>query len=147
MSTGITDPALCQRRAVTFARDAEELLAIENQWFAVAAFYAAYQLVRSALIVDPVFADLARLHAIDTSLQPEDRLAHVHAARRGKGHAAPGVNDLVQKLYPSIRVRYLRLHSASVAVRYEIGIGAYRSVDLMGDLVTVRSAVDAGLAA
>ncbi len=147
MSTGITDPAVCQSRAATFASDAANLLNIESQWYAVAAFYAAYQSVRSALIVDPIFGDLARLHAIDANLQPADRFAHMHAARRGHGHAAPGVNDLVQKLYPSIRTHYLRLHSASIAVRYEIGLAAYNSGDLMGDLSTVQSAVATGLAA
>jgi len=101
------------RRAEQFASGAKQLRKIQNQWYAVAYFYAAYQTVRASLMTDPIFDDLPRLRAHNPNWITDDRGNSHHQARRGRGQpASPGVSDLVKALYPQIAVEYTQLHRA-----------------------------------
>lgn len=141
----LATPKACLERAVTFKSDAEQLLGIGNQWFAVAYFYAGYHIVRASLIQDPVFKDLARLHAVNPTWAPEDRFNTHHTARRAPGHPVPpGVRDMVNALYLDVQIEYARLHSASVAVRYDIGLDGYDPAVLANDFSMISAAAMEG---
>jgi hypothetical protein len=56
----------------------------------------------------------------------------------------PGVNDLVKALYPQIAIEYVQLHSASVAVRYGLGLSGYDPSALASAYQTIASAAGAG---
>jgi hypothetical protein len=135
----------CMKRAIEFRSDAEALVAIPNQWYAVCYFYAAYHCVRAALLEDPVFKDLTRLKSFDANLIPDDRFNGHHAGRlSGSGPRKPGVSDMVKLFYPDIAIQYERLHGASVAVRYGFGLSAYQPNVLAADFAHIAQASTAG---
>jgi hypothetical protein len=126
-------------------RDAEQLNALPSQWYAVSYFYAAYHTVRAALMEDAIFSDLPRLKAHDPHWTPDDRRATHHQARKSRTRPnPPGVNDLVKALYPQIAIEYVQLHSASVAVRYGLGLSGYDPSALASAYQTIASAAGAG---
>lgn len=97
--------------------------AASHEWAAVPYFYAAYHLVKNALLVDPVFAEPERLVEIHPSLHPDHRFTSMHQARKSPGPVRDfGVNDLVLQLYRPTAGTYDRLHKASCAVRYDNGL-------------------------
>ena len=143
--TTLQTPDACRQRAAVMASDADQLCALPSQWYAVSYFYAAYHTVRAALIQDSVFSDLNRLKAHNIQWTPDDRRATHHQARKGRTQAnAPGVNDLVKTLYPEIAIEYIQLHSASVAVRYGLGLGGYDAKALATAYTTIAEAAEAG---
>ena len=97
--------------------------AVQHEWAVVPYFYAAYHRVKHALLTDPVFDDVQRLHAMNPTLSPEHRFATVHQVRKSPtGPRDHGVNDLVLLLYRDTAGAYDKLHQASIAVRYEHGL-------------------------
>ncbi|HEY4212097.1 MAG TPA: hypothetical protein VGM84_11490 [Steroidobacteraceae bacterium] len=146
--SSVRTPKECLERAVVFKSDAEQLKSINSQWYAVAYFYAAFHAIRSALMLDPVFQDIVRLHGFDASWVPSDRFNSHHQARRNSGAiGAPGVLDMVKELYPAIAIEYAQLHSASVSVRYGLGLGGYDQAALTRSYEKIAAAVMVGLAA
>ena len=91
-----------------------------NEWAAVCYFYAAYHVVKAALLTDSIFDDLTALRSVSPDLLTTDRDASAHQMRRGSSSDF-GVNDLVRLLYPDISSAYLELHGQSIAVRYMHG--------------------------
>src|SRR6218665_3495824 len=103
-----------------------------TNWYAVASFYAAYQTVRASLMTDPIFDVLPRLRGHNPNWIANDRGNNHHQARRGRGQTAPpAASDLLKTLYPQIAVEYTQLRSASIAVRYGIGLDGYHADDLV----------------
>lgn len=94
-----------------------------DSWGAVCYFYSAFHLVRAALTHDPIFSDLPQLKSIHPGLIPDDRDVTAHQTRKGSSRQF-GVNDLVRLIHLGILPQYLRLHGASVGVRYERGISS-----------------------
>ena len=67
-----------------------KLLAGEGEeWGAVPLFYCAYHHVKAALLVDPIWWDLQRLHSKSIELMPDDRFVTRHKARRVRGAPCP----------------------------------------------------------
>lgn len=102
-----------------------------EEWGAVPLFYSVYHHVKAALLVDPIWWDLQRLHTKSLELMPDDRFVTRHKARRVRG--APrewGLNELVLVLYPGVAREYERLHVASNNVRYHAGLVAGALPDL-----------------
>lgn len=144
-ASSLRTPDVCLKRAITFKEDAEALKAISSQWFAVSYFYAAYHIVRASLMEDPIFQDVARLKTVNENWLPEDRFNDHHKARRGSGHVGPpGVHDMVIAFYNDISIEYARLHSASIAVRYGVGLEGYDSEVLTADFLAIAKAATAG---
>lgn len=108
----------------------------DHQWAAVCYFYSAYHLVRAALAADSIFDDWDALRAVDPRLIPDDRFATKHQMRRGSERDF-GVKDLVEVLYPEIKIQYAELHGASVGVRYKNGINIPLD-DLSADLSEIE---------
>lgn len=141
----IRTPKACLERAIAFKKDAEDLQAIGNQWYAVSYFYAAYHAVRASLLEDPIFSDIERLHSYRSNWLAEDRYNGHHQARRTvNGENPPGVSDMVRVLYPQIAVEYAQLHSASIAVRYGLGLAAYDADALAAAYEKIAKAAIAG---
>jgi hypothetical protein len=146
MSSAPANPTAqaCLKRAIAAQVTGKMLREAGDEWFAVCYFYAAYHTVKAAFIEDPVFDDVARLAAKSPHLIMEDRFAESHHGRVNFGTRRLGVNDIVAKLYPDIAVEYVRLHMASMAVRYQQGLGAISVQSVMDDYETVISAYQAG---
>lgn len=113
----------CKKKAIENLEEARNLANQNSKWSYVVAFYAAYHAVKYALFTDPIFDDFQKLKSKDNSLVPEDRTATRHKKRAGSDQS-PGINDLVRVLYRTdcvtpIYLEYLKLHSASVVVRYK----------------------------
>lgn len=140
--SSILTPKACLERAIAFKADAEQLRGISNQWFAVSYFYAAYHTVRASLMDDKIFADLPRLKAHNPNWIPDDRWNGHHSARVGPN--PPGVSDLVKALYPDIAIDYGQLHSASIAVRYGLGLDGYDGDSLASAFHKIATAATAG---
>ena len=131
----------CLTRAISMQQTAELLWNQGDDWFAVCYFYAGYHTVRAAIMTDPIFDDLSRLQAKAAWLTIEDRYASAHQGRVAKGQPRKaGVNDIVRLLYPDIAAEYVRLHMASVEVRYQEGLRAIHRESAKQDFVAVRSA-------
>lgn len=103
---------------------ARTLAEVKHEWAAVAYFYAAYHLVRAALLDDPTFDDLSSCQRKHVDLRPEDRHVGSHHGKPRKVPREFGVNDLVALLYPGVSATYERLHQLSIDVRYERGMKA-----------------------
>jgi hypothetical protein len=143
--TIIRDAPTCRERSNILAKDGDQLRALGSQWYAVSYFYAAYHAVRAALMEDSVFGELDRLKTHGKNWIPDDRWNSHHQARRGNGSAqAPGVSDMVSVLYPSVAVDYAQLHSASIAVRYGLGLSGYDADGLAMAFTTIADAARAG---
>lgn len=120
------------------------LRAVSDEWFSVAYFYSAYHLVKAAMNVDPIFGSATSLAKIDPHLTIEGRFAEHHSGGFGKNGRTLGVNDVVFKLYPGIRVAYTRLHMASCHVRYGHGLTTLSPQAAFDDFQVVRKAYHEG---
>ncbi|MBQ3357362.1 MAG: hypothetical protein IJG47_00510 [Microbacterium sp.] len=131
----------CLKRAVSMKRTAELLWNQGDDWFAVCYFYSAYHMARAAIMTDPIFEDLARLQKKALWLTLEDRYVTAHQGRVTPGQPRKaGVNDVVRLLYPDIAAEYVRLHMASVEVRYQEGLQAIHRNSAEQDFLAVQSA-------
>jgi hypothetical protein len=143
--SSVRTPHACLERALQFKADAEQLKALSNQWYAVSYFYAAYHTVRASIMEDPIFQDPSRLKALNSSWEGPDRWNDHHQTRRGNGIVgAPGITDLVKELYIDISIEYVQLHSASIAVRYGLGLAGYTSEALTAAFAKIATAATAG---
>jgi hypothetical protein len=116
----------------------------ENEWAAVPYFYAAYHIVKCALIEDPIFDDVTRLHGKHYDLVPDDRYTDRHKGRKVSSSGREwGINELVYLMYPSVVGAYERLHQASIDVRYRAGLRGATS-DLRDCLTKIRDAYEQG---
>ncbi|WP_136024257.1 hypothetical protein [Microbacterium sp. K27] len=131
-------------RAAAHKATGERLLELDDEWFAVAFFYSAYHAVKAAMHADPIFDDMKACAAIDGSLTIESRFAEHHSGGFGKGGRTLGVNEIVFKLYKTIRVPYTRLHGASIAVRYGAGLDVISPVTVKDDFEAVCAEYAAG---
>lgn len=131
-------------RAVSHMETGERLLALEDEWFAVAFFYSAYHMVKAAMHEDPIFDDIAKCAAVDSALTVQSRFAEHHSGGFGRNGRSLGVNEIVMKIYKNIRVPYTRLHQASIAVRYGGGLDPISPVTVEDDYRKVREAYLAG---
>lgn len=94
-----------------------------DEWAVVCFFYAAFHHVKTAMLEDPLFDDIRRMHEKHADLIQNDRLVTRHVGRRGMTTGKEwGVNELVGLLYPQIRREYEQLHQASIQVRYQSGL-------------------------
>jgi len=139
----IYDVDTCVARAREHAKLAAVMFDTQQEWAAVCAFYSAYHLLRASLINDPVFDDAHRLSRINSRILPEDRQVHKHSTG-GLSKPAYGLNEIISVLYPAIRARYIRLHIASIDVRYGTGIRAISTDSLRQDLAEITRAFDDG---
>lgn len=116
-----------------------------DEWAAVCFFYSAYHLAKAALLQDPIFDDVGRLHQKHLDLIPDDRFTDRHHVRTTRGERRGwGVNELVQLLYPSMVADYEKLHSASVSVRYRAGLPADAVPSLRASVDRIRAAAANG---
>ncbi|WP_461634516.1 hypothetical protein [Glutamicibacter soli] len=109
-------------------RTAQSLFKNGDQWAAVAAFYTSYQLMRAALIVDPIFRDESALTLAHPSLRPEDRFETKHSFG-GINKPQLGLIEMCIVLYPHVSRYYTLGHQASVGVRYEGGLPRHVPLD------------------
>jgi hypothetical protein len=131
----------CLERAVAIKTTAKLLHNQGDDWFAVCYFYAAYHIVRAAIMADPIFTDLGRLQQKSPHLTLGDRLATAHKGRVVSGSPRQlGVNDLVKILYPQIAAEYERLHIASVEVRYGEGLRGIHRDSVVEDYESIVTA-------
>jgi hypothetical protein len=101
------------------ARAASNLRPMSSEWATVAYFYAAYHLVKQAILEDPIWHCSGELAARHGDLRPGCSKVTRHTGQRaGRGQQRWGVNDLVRVLYPSIHRVYTGMHEASIEVRY-----------------------------
>jgi hypothetical protein len=108
------------------ARAAGDLGPASSEWASVAYFYAAYHLVKQAILEDPIWQCPGELAAKHPELRPSASKVtrhHGQSAGRRRGRTW-GVNELVELLYPSISKPYVRMHDASIEVRYKRGLRA-----------------------
>jgi hypothetical protein len=107
------------------ARSAGELCPTSSEWAAVVYFYAAYHLVKQAILEDPIWQCPSKLAAKHPELQPSVSKVTRHSGgkqRRRRRGRTWGVNEVVELLYPSIYQSYLLMHQASIEVRYLRGL-------------------------
>ena len=143
--SGLRTAQLCLERAVAMREAAERVEGGDHELAAVAYFYSAYHMVKAAFIEDSIFDELGRLQGLNLHLIPDDRFVTHHRGRLGgNGPRKLGVNDIVQILYPAVAPRYVRLHMASIAVRYESGLAPYQYVDVKSDYLEIARAYVAG---
>ena len=115
-----------------------------DEWAAVCHFYSAYHVVRYALRTDPIFDDTTALQRLHRELTPDVAEIARHHGRGGRTPREWGINDAVVYLYRPIAATYHKLHQASVAVRYESGIGAPDLGRVDGWLADIWDAHEAG---
>lgn len=106
------------------ARTAGELSPKSSEWATVAYFYAAYHLVKQAMLEDPIWQRPSELAAKHPELQPSVSKVTRHSGGKGRRRRCRiwGVNELVELLYPSIYEPYILMHEASIEVRYKRGL-------------------------
>jgi hypothetical protein len=134
----------CLRRAVKTKETADALWESGDEWAAVCYFYAAYHAMKAALIEDPVFDSLTDLAKHSPFLLLEDRFATKHNGYFGAGVRRMGVNDIVVSLYPTVAAEYVRLHIASVGVRYGNGLAPITLQSVRNDYDAVIGAYQSG---
>jgi hypothetical protein len=130
----------CVQRALTIRATADALRDAGDEWAAVCYFYSAYHMVKAAFMADPIFNSISALTAVHPNLVPGDRGATSHQGHFNGGVRVMGVNDIVRALYPKIAVQYIRLHMASVHVRYQHGLGVITMASAISDYNAVRNA-------
>lgn len=140
----VRDVETHKERAETHRLTGENLQALGDEWFAVCYFYSAYHLVKAAMNVDPIFDSATALSKIHPSLTMESRYAEHHSGGFGQNGRSLGVNEIVFKLYPKIRVAYNRLHVASCHVRYSRGLVTISTQSVIDDYKVVAKAFAAG---
>ncbi|WIB68082.1 hypothetical protein DEI93_03290 [Curtobacterium sp. MCBD17_035] len=145
-SKALSTAQQCIDRAEACRETADRLAAAGDEWAAVCNFYAAFHVVRAALLADPIFTSIKACAAKHINLQMSDRDVTMHQARLGTSSGrAFGVNDLVKLLYPQIEFEYLELHSWSVNVRYNEGLEPHSSIGASRRYYeTIRTAYDEG---
>lgn len=117
----------------------------ENDWAAVCFFYAAYHVVRAALVSDPIFDDPGSLSKIRVGLAPQDRHTERHKGRKNTANGREwGVNELVLILYRPFAGAYDRLHQASIDVRYGRGLRAPSTTEIRQCLDKIEGASNVG---
>lgn len=105
------------RRASHHLEVAEHLSGTPDyvDWAVVALFYAAHQMVHSALSGEP-------------RLSKDERHPRKHTSHGGPGTGGKGTNQMVRNLYPSaVHVAYRSLYEASLRTRYDmdkLGVGS-----------------------
>lgn len=121
--------------------------AANDEWAAVCWFYAGYHHVKAALLQDPIFDDVGRLHVKHHDLQASDRYTDRHQIRKGPGSGPRGwgINELVQLLYPTVIRPYDQLHQASVSVRYRDGLPGDALPGLASAIDDIRDAARTGV--
>lgn len=95
-----------------------------DEWAAVPYFYAAYHIMKGAMLRDPIWEQINALQTIHRDLMTDDRFTDRHKGRK-RPTGAPrewGVNELVLLLYRPAVGAYERLHQASNLVRYGVGL-------------------------
>lgn len=131
-------------RAVAHKESGDRLRDADDEWFAVCYFYSAYHTVKAAMLADPIFDDMKACAAVHANLTIESRFAEHHSGGFGSGGRSLGVNEIVFKLYKTIRVPYARLHDASIAVRYGGGLDAISPITVKNDFDALCSEYVAG---
>lgn len=116
-----------ERWAAPHWRTAQTLFNAEDPWAAVPAFYSCYQLLRAALINDPIFDDSNLLQQAHHSIAPGDRFESKHSFG-GLSRPQLGLNELCIVLYPHVAKFYTLAHQASVGIRYEGGLPRHISL-------------------
>lgn len=112
-----------RRRAAEHERVGNALADASHEWAAVCYFYAAYHIVKAALLDDPIFDAVDTCQAKHPDLMPEDRYVSRHKGRRNTSAGREwGVNELVLQLYRAAAGDYDKLHQASNDVRYHDGL-------------------------
>jgi hypothetical protein len=112
--------AATHRAGLPIAYDAGKALsAAGSEWAAVSFFYAAYRAVRTSMNNDIRLNSDSGARAIDPRLSATTRHVDFHSGHPSRG---PGLNDVVQLLYPEIGSKYVLLHIKSVEVRYLNGL-------------------------
>lgn len=140
---GLT-PAARLQRASRHEKVGDALADAGDEWATVLYFYAAYHLVRSALLSDPVFDDASRLAVYSSRLSKADRFVSRHNGRNPKnGVRVWGVTELVSLLYLPVAADYEALHQASIDVRYKSGLQGVIS-DAKAALNVIEGAHTAG---
>lgn len=101
---------------------------VKQEWAAVTGFYSCYQLMRSALIEDPIFDDPIALARIHPMLVSNHRTATKHSSR-GFNTGDFGMVELSSLLYPHVRGIYKSAHDASTGVRYDGSVPRHVSLE------------------
>lgn len=110
-------------RAARHQKVADALADAGDEWSAVCYFYAAYHMIRAALLEDTIFDRLEWCQQKNRDLLPQDRHTMRHHGRKNTSNGREwGVNELVFLLYPNVVGAYERLHQASNDVRYHDGL-------------------------
>lgn len=106
------------------ARAAGALRPLSREWATVAYFYAAYHLVKQAILEDPIWLCPGELATRHPGLRRGSKKVTRHGGQGvgRRGQQKWGVNDLVEVLYPSIHRAYTGIHEASIQVRYRRGL-------------------------
>ncbi|MEV7692484.1 hypothetical protein AB0N73_04035 [Microbacterium sp. NPDC089189] len=125
-------------RSVVHMETGDRLKAADDEWFAVCYFYSAYHLVKAAMHADPIFDDISRCSGVHPLLSVDSRYVEHHSGGKGENGRSLGMNEIVMKLYRSIRVPYHRLHTASIAVRYQGGLAPISPITVADDFTVVR---------
>jgi hypothetical protein len=140
----VRDVATHKERAAAHKQSGVTLLGVDDEWFSVCYFYAAYHLVKAALNEDPIFGSLTSLQKISPKLTPDVRFAEHHSGGQGQNGRSLGINEAVFHMYKNIRVSYSRLHIASCHVRYGRGLDTVSVESIESDFSDVWSAYHAG---
>lgn len=110
-------------RAARHRKVGDALAEAQDEWAAVCYFYSAYHLVRYALRSDPIFDDEPSLLAIHKDLHADLRNLERHQGRNRVGREREwGMVEVVGFLYRPVAGTYMKLHLASIGVRYEEGL-------------------------
>lgn len=144
MRQGRLDSATHLSRAAEHERVADALADAGHEWSAVCYFYAAYHLVKAAMLEDAIFDDPTQCQALHPDLLPDDRYVSRHKGRRRTSEGREwGLNELVLVLYRPAAGKYERLHSVSNDVRYHDGL-AGTVADVRGVYEEFKALVDGG---
>lgn len=135
----------CVSWSSSASETARKLRSINDEWSVVCVFYAAYHLMKAALLSDPIFNSNIELAKISPNLTLADQHVTKHRARKGDaGASGLGLNEIVSYLYPDLASRYERLHMASVEVRYNGGLQNYDQQSLLDGFILIKTEFDAG---
>jgi hypothetical protein len=125
-------------RSFAHYETARILVDADNEWAAVCYFYAAFDAARAALYDDVRLDSDAAARAAHPKLSASSRHVDFHNGHPSRG---PGMNQIVDILYPSVGAKYELLHLKSCEVRYEFGL----KDATIADICTLGEDVLAGL--
>lgn len=140
----LSTSVLCEEKSSDVLVTGHKLRELDDSWFAVCYFYAAYHLMRAAFIDDPVFSSLPAMARVNGKLTFEDRWVTRHKGRVVQGSRTLGINDIVRMLYPDVAAVYLRLHTASLGVRYYSGLSPITAESVISDFKVISKAYASG---